>query len=149
MTSNHLQVVRYYEEQAKGHRIPVVGASDAHGCETGELFGWYYTLALAPSPDLTDLIASIKGLRSVAVEALPGQAPRAYGPLRVVKYAQFLLREVLPEHDRLCRAEGDAMLDYLAGEPDARSRLAALQGQIAAYFSRMWSGEGEIPTHDP
>jgi predicted metal-dependent phosphoesterase TrpH len=142
ITSNHLQVVRYYEEQAKGHRIPIVGASDAHGCETGELFGWYYTLVLSPSTDLDDLIAAIKGLKSVAVESLPGQAPRAYGPLRLVKYAQFLLREVLPEHDRLCRAEGDAMLDYLTGEPDAVARLAALQGRVNAYFARTWEQSG-------
>jgi hypothetical protein len=138
VTSNHLQVVRYYEEQAKGHRIPVVGASDAHGCETGELFGWYYTLVLAPTSDLEDLIGGIKGFKSVAVEALPGQAPRAYGPLRLVKYAQFLLRDVLPEHDRLCRAEGDAMLAYLAGEPEALSQLAALQGRVAAYLAHAW-----------
>ncbi len=152
-TSNHLQVIRYYEEQAKGHRIPVVGASDAHGCETGELFGWYYTLAFAPSPDLADLIAGIKGLKSVAVEALPGLPPRAYGPLRLVKYAQFLLREVLPEHDRLCQAEGDAMLAYLADEPDARSQLAALQGQVAAYFDHTWNPSsprrGESEGGDP
>ena len=137
-TSNHLQVVRYYQEQASGHRIPIVGASDAHGCETGELFGWYYTLVFSPSPDLEDLIDNIKGLKAVAVEALPGQAPRAYGPLRLVKYAQFLLREVLPEHDRLCRAEGDAMLAYLTDEPNARARMTTLQGRVAAYFDRIW-----------
>jgi hypothetical protein len=134
--SNTLQVARYHEERARGRRIPIVGVSDAHGCERGELFGWYYTLAFSPSADLPDLIASIKGLYSVAVEALPGQPGRAYGPLRLVKYAQFLLRELLPAHDALCRQEGALMLRHLAGEREADDALAQLGGQVGAWWSR-------------
>ncbi len=57
---NHLQVARYHEARARGKRIPIVGVSDAHGCERGELFGWYYTLVFSPSLELSDLIQSIK-----------------------------------------------------------------------------------------
>jgi len=130
--SNMLQVARYHDERLAGGPVPIVGVSDAHGCERGKLFGWYYTLVFAPSPDLGDVIDAVKACRSVAVEALPGQTPRAHGPARLVKYAQFLLREVFPRHDALCQAEGRAMHAHLSGEAWAADRLAELSGQTAA-----------------
>lgn len=136
--ANVLQVARYAEERACGREIPIVGASDSHGCERGEFFGWYYTIVLSPSPELPDLIASIKGLRSVAVEALPGQMPRAYGPFRLVRYAQFLLREILPLHDELVAQEGRWMRAYLVGEASAVS--APGQGRAAALYDHLWAG---------
>jgi len=135
--SNMLQVARYHEERAKGKQIPIVGVTDGHGCESGELFGWYYTIVFAPSPDLADLIAGIKGLDSVAVEALPGTTPRAHGPFRLVKYAQFLLREVLPLHDAICHEEGRQMLAYAAGDPTAQERLKLLQGGVDRLYKKL------------
>ena len=137
--SNMLQVARYHEERAHGKVIPIVGVSDAHGCETGELFGWYYTLVFAPSTDLPDLIENVKALYSVAIEALPGQTPRAHGPFRLVKYAQFLLREVLPLHDALCVEEGRLMLVHLAGDANAIDLLRAYQGRTAALYDHLWA----------
>lgn len=121
--SNHLQVARYQEERARGKRIPIVGVSDSHGCETGSLFGWYYTIAFAPGDELGELIQNIKDCYSVAVEALPGEAPRAFGPFRLVRYAQYLLRELFPQHDRLCFAEGQHMLAYAAGEKQVSATI--------------------------
>ncbi len=136
--SNMLQVARYHDERARGNNIPIVGVSDAHGCETGELFGWYYTLVFAPSLDLPDLIQNVKALYSVAVEALPGQTPRAHGPFRLAKYAQFLLREVLPLHDALCVEEGRLMLAHIAGDTHARDLLRVYQGRTAALYDHLW-----------
>ena len=138
--ANMLQVARYAEERARGREIPIVGASDSHGCERGEFFGWYYTIVLAPSPELPDLTAGIKGLRSVAVEALPGQMPRAHGPFRLVRYAQFLLREILPLHDALVAQEGRLMREYLAGKAEAVPALAACQGHAAGLYAHLWAG---------
>ncbi|MGI6083787.1 MAG: PHP domain-containing protein [Limnochordia bacterium] len=137
--SNILQVSRYHEERARGREIPIVGASDAHGCERGELFGWYYTIVFSPSTDLPDLIANIKGLYSVAVEALPESSSRAHGPFRLVKYAQFLLREVLPKHDELCADEGRLMLAYLADDQEAAERLLACKGRVKDYYKQIWA----------
>ncbi|MBN1877643.1 MAG: PHP domain-containing protein [Anaerolineae bacterium] len=137
--SNMLQVARYHEERARGKIIPIVGVSDAHGCETGELFGWYYTIVFAPSPNLPDLIESVKTLNAVAVEALPDQTPRAHGPFRLVRYAQFLLREVFPHHDALCEEEGKLMLIYSAGDETAAANLRACQGQTTALYSQIWA----------
>ncbi len=137
--SNTLQVARYHEERARGKRIPIVGSSDAHGCERGELFGWYYTIVFAPTLALADLSESVKGLYSVAVEALPGETARAYGPFRLVKYALFLMREVMPQHDELCAEEGRLMLAHLAGDPSAATGLSALQGRTGALLDRYWA----------
>ena len=132
--SNMLQVLRYQEETAKGKRIPIVGVSDAHGCDRGDLFGWYYTIVFAKSLDLSDLITSIKELNSVAVEDLPGCTARAHGPMRLAKYAQFLLREVFPDHDSRCKDEGKAMVRFLAGDESSRKTLSELKGRVSEYY---------------
>jgi hypothetical protein len=134
--SNALQAARYHEETLRGKRIPVVGVSDAHGCEWEELFGWYFTIVFAASAALRDLMGAIKDLWSVAVEALPGAPVRVHGPMRLVKYAHFLLREFFPGHDALCREEGEAMFAYLAGDAGARDTLASLQGQTLEQHRR-------------
>jgi hypothetical protein len=135
--SNLIQVARYHDERAKGKQVPVVGVSDAHGCER-DLFGWYYTIDFSPSLDLPDLVRSIKDLYSVAIEALPGQEPRAHGPFRLVRYAQFLLREIFPLHDALCHEEGRLMLAHITGEPQAAQQLSVLQGRTAALYDRLF-----------
>ena len=137
--SNMLQVARYHEERARGKRIPIVGVSDAHGCETGELFGWYYTVVFAPSTDLPDLVQSVKDLYSVAIEALPGQTPRAHGPFRLAKVTQYLLREIFPLHDALCAEEGRLMLAHVAGDPQAVDILRAYRGRTAALYDHLWA----------
>ncbi len=134
--SNHLQVARYHEERARGKRIPLVGVSDAHGCNRDDLFGWYYSIVFSPTPTLPALVGSVKELYSVAVEALPGTDPRAHGPFRLVSYAQFLMREIFPQHDALCYEEGSQMLAFLAGDPHAAARLVQLQGRCAAFYER-------------
>lgn len=136
--SNMLQVARYHDERAKGKKLPIVGVCDGHGCETGELFGWYYTVVFAPSLELDDLIRSIKNLYSVAIEALPQGPARAHGPFRLAKYAQFLLREVFPLHDALCQEEGRLMLAYAAGDPAACNLLKALQGRARRLYDHLW-----------
>jgi len=138
--SNTLQVARYQEERMGGKQIPIVGASDAHGCERGELFGWYYTIVFSHSPSLADIIASVKGLFSVAVESIPGQPARVYGPFRLVKYALFLTREVLPLHDELCCREGDLMMSHLQGQSDAKDALRRVSGNVSSLFTRLWDG---------
>jgi hypothetical protein len=134
--SNALQVARYHEERVRGKRIPVVGVSDAHGCERGELFGWYFTVVFAFSPALGDLIGAIRDLWSVGVEALPGAPVHVHGPMRLAAYAHFLLREYFPGHDELCREEGEAMRAFLEGDGAAPARLAALQGRASDRHGR-------------
>lgn len=142
--SNTLQVARYHQERVQGRQIPIVGVSDAHGCERNHVFGWYYTIVFSPSPELSDIVASVKGLYSVAVEALPNETVRAYGPFRLVKYALFLLREVLPQHDELCVEEGRLMLAHLAGDRTAAEQLKKLKGRTAALLHHYWGGSRRL-----
>ncbi len=132
------QVARYHEERAKGRDVPIVGISDAHGCETGKLFGWYYTIIFAVGCEFDDIVGAIRGLRSVAVEALPlpDATPRAHGPYRLTCYAQFLMREFFPGHDGLCRKEGELMQAHARGDKHAAPELALLRGQTAAYMAK-------------
>ncbi len=137
--SNTLQVARYHEERAHGRNMPVVGVSDAHGCEEGKLFGWYYTIVYSASLDLPDIIQSIKEGYSVAIEALPGETARAYGPFRLVKFSLYCLRELLPQHDELCQEEGRLMLAHLAGDPASAEMLGRLSGRTAALWASLWA----------
>jgi predicted metal-dependent phosphoesterase TrpH len=141
MESNNLQLVRYIEERAAGNDFPVVGVSDAHGCDCGELFGWYYTVVLAESPQLPDLIAAIKSFNAVAVDAVSG-GPRVavYGHLRIVKYVNFLLREYFPLHDQICAREGKLMIDYLAGNPDSAAKISRCSKEISQLMQNFWHG---------
>jgi len=137
--SNVLQVARYHELRTQGKRIPIVGASDSHGCENGQLFGWYYTIVFSPTLDLPDLITSIKDCYSVAVEALPHEMVRAFGPFRFVSFAMFLLREIFPAHDELCLEEGRLMLAHTAGDPQAAPALQPLQGRTVWLYDHFWA----------
>lgn len=137
--SNNLQEARYQEERAKGRKIPIVGVSDSHGCENSDLFGWYYTIVFSKSLDQKNIIGSIKDLYSVAVEAIPGEGVRAYGPMRLVKYALFLIREIMPEHDELCCEEGHAMSEYISGRKRASEKLADASGQTAELLDKLWA----------
>ena len=129
---------RYQEERVKGKAIPIVGASDAHGTDTGRLFGWYWTLVLSPELTQKAILASIKELYSVAVETLPGERAFMYGPFRLSKVAYFLWREVLPLKNRLCEEEGRLMQALVAGH-DVRDRLGALHGRVGRLYDRLWA----------
>mgnify|MGYP001810430457 FL=1 len=137
--SNTLQVARYHEERAKGRTIPIVGVSDAHGCAESPLFGWYYTIAWSEAQTRESISDSIRAGWSVAVEAMEGEVPRAYGPFRLVKLALFLIRDVFPLHDDLCGTEADAMFAHLRGETDAAEMLAKRSGRVAALYQALWA----------
>ncbi len=137
--SNTLQAARYHEERTRGGPLPVVGVSDGHGGRSGELFGWYYTVVFAPACELADLIDGVKGLWSVAVEALPGESPRPHGPFRLVKYALFLAREIFPAHDAICEEEGLLMLEHARRDPSAADALLRFSGRVARLYDRLWA----------
>lgn len=139
MEANALAVSRWQEERSRGLSTAVVGVSDAHGCNSADLFGWYYTLVFAPSPQFPDIRQGILGEKCVAVEAVPGEFPRVYGPFRLVKFAYYCLREILPLHDALCAGEGILMKEFLAGRNNASTRLADSRGQVNALYHELWA----------
>ena len=133
---NLLSVSRWQQEKSKGKKIPVAGVSDSHDCDVS-LTGWYYTIVFAEELSFDSLAAAIRDDRSVAVHCPPGNFPLIAGPFRLTRFAYFLLREVYPAHDELCRAEGEVILRALAGEePDARGELARRHGATEAFLAR-------------
>ncbi|NLJ86724.1 MAG: hypothetical protein GX322_09830 [Firmicutes bacterium] len=139
---NNVQVTYYNDQRARGKQIPIVGVSDSHGCHQRDQFGHFgdvYTLVYSPSLELQDIISSITALYSVAMEIMPGEEPRVYGPFRLVKFARFLLREYMPYHDPLCYAEGNHMLAFSAGDREAAHRLAACKGQVDKLNKKLWA----------
>jgi hypothetical protein len=139
--ANTLQAARYHEERMRDPSLAIVGASDAHGCFTGKLFGWYYTIVFAASSRLPDICEAVRQCRAVAVAALPGQPPQVVGPFRLAKLALFLMREYMPGHDRLCSDEAVIMQRHLDGEEDSISGLTHVQGKIEAYHQQLWLGK--------
>lgn len=135
--SNTIQIARYYEERAKGKVVPIVGVSDAHGC-FNNLFGWFYTIVFSKSNQRDDVIQAIKALQSVAVEAIPEEAPRPVGPFDLVLYSLFLIREVFPLHDALCAQEGEWMLKHIEGDPQAAIELEKHQGKVEQFWKRIF-----------
>ena len=135
--SNTIQIARYQEERAKGKSVPIVGVSDAHGC-FNELFGWFYTIVFSKSNRRDDVITAIKELNSVAVEAIPDEAPRPVGPFDLVLYSLFLIREVFPLHDAVCAEEGDWMLKHIEGDQQASIELNQRQGNIDRFWKKMF-----------
>ena len=134
--SNMLSIARWQQEQARGKTIPVAGVSDAHGCSRG-LAGWYYTVIFAEELSFDSLAAAIRDNRSVAVHWIPDTYPLVVGPFRLVKFVHFLLREFYPDHDELCRIEGEIMLRALAGEEkDPVAKIAERKGSVRRFMDQ-------------
>ena len=110
--------------------------SDSHDCDSS-LTGWYYTIVFAEELSFDALATAIRDDRSVAVHCPPGNFPLVVGPFRLTRFAYFLLRELYPAHDELCRIEGEIMLRALAGEePEACEELACRRGEAEAFLAR-------------
>ena len=140
--SNAIQIAKYHDRRAKGDKIPIVGVSDSHGCDTGELMNWYSTIVFAKSPKIADVRAAVLDRKSVAVETVAGEAPRVYGEFRYVKFGYFVLREIFPIHDLMCAAEGVLMYEYsITKDESVKTALEKLSGRTAAYLEERWGNE--------
>lgn len=134
--SNNLQTSYYYEAREKGYQYPAVGSSDAHSTVDAMWFTWMSTIAFAPENTAEAIVDAIRVGYCVAVERYPGEAPRAYGPFRLVKFARFLLSEYFPLHDDLCFEEGRLMRALYLGDEKAQESLTAFRGRTRALLDR-------------
>ena len=116
--------------RAEGLRLPVVGSSDVHNVEKAWSFPNLFTVCFAKSNTPDDIIDAVKQGLSVAVEASGYEYDRqyrAYGSLRLVSYAQYLLTHFFPLQQRICQGEGVAMRAYAMNDADA----ALIESQVA------------------
>ena len=132
------------ELRADGLEISVVGSSDVHKIENSIYFPFCFTLVFANEQTEEGVLEAIKAGRSVAVEANGtdeyARQFRAYGSLRLVSYAQFLLTHFFPKYERYCESVGISMRSYAMG--DAPGELIELNAALAErfrlrYFGRM------------
>jgi len=135
---NFLMASRYNEELMKNRMMPLVGSSDSHDCDAEGGQGWSSTIVFAPGPDFPSLRQSLLDRYSVAIEWLPGEKPRFFGPFRLVKYVVYLWSEVLPQHNELCFEEGNLMLRYTSGEKGVKEELERCSGRVAALYRKYW-----------
>lgn len=132
---NNLQTALYSELRAEGTEVPVVGSTDSHSVlDARTHFKNASTIAFVQNGDVLGAVAS--GY-SVAAEHLPGESTRVYGPFRLVKYAQFLLQNYFPVHNRLCQAAGTAILGLVCGE-NINALAEAQEARVAAFEQKFF-----------
>lgn len=141
--SNNCQIARYYGEIAKGSRFPVAGVSDSHGTDCDQLAFRNFTVVLAESDELADLISAMKAGQCAAVEIMGGKIPHVVGEFRLVKYISFLIQDYFPAQTRLCSVEGALMLEMIAGNENARTALNALGNRVETYRNRSFGGAAQ------
>ena len=114
----------------------MAGVSDSHNCD-GELAGWYYTIVFAKELGFESIAEAIRTNNCVAVHDIPGTYPLVVGPFRLTRLAYFLLREFYPEHNELCRIEGEIMRRAIAGEePDVHGDMADRHGAVGRFMAK-------------
>ncbi len=135
---NGFQTVLYYQETAKGCKIPIVGSSDSHGTINNVNFDIAKTIVFSAKNDRKSIIDAVKDRLSVAVDCISAEY-RLVGDLRLVRYADFLMNCYFPLHDELCYEEGRLMKDYVSGTPDEREEAARLLKALRGRTDRMRS----------
>jgi hypothetical protein len=142
LDSNELQLAKYGDIRAQGYKLPIVGVSDSHGCDTNDLMNWFGTIVFAKSPALDDIRQAITEQKSVAFETVKDETPRIHGEFRYVAYAYYLLREVFPIHDMYCSAEGALMYRLSIGDKTAVPALDAVKGTCGRYLDEIFGKTG-------
>ncbi len=141
---NNRSVALWSELRAEeGLKISVVGSSDVHGMEKSAYFPHQFTVCFAEENENDAIIDAVKKGFSVAVEATGDEYERqyrCYGSLRLVSYAQFLLKYYYPMMQRIVQGIGSAMRAYAMN--DAEADMVSLQADYAEkiadrYFGRI------------
>ncbi|MBE6601565.1 MAG: hypothetical protein E7637_03560 [Ruminococcaceae bacterium] len=141
-------VAMWNDLRANGLQIPVVGSSDVHTVAKSGNFPHLFTVCFAKSNTPDDIIDAVKNGLSVAVEATGTEYDRqyrAYGSLRLVSYAQYLLTYFFPAQERICQGEGIAMRAYAMNDADA-SLVEAQVAQTKCFRDRFF---GKMPPRLP
>jgi len=137
------------ELKEEGVNIPVVGSSDVHVIENSVYFPFIFTILFAKDKSEKGILNAIKDGNCVAVEANGNdecsRQHRAYGKLRYVSYAQYLIEYFYPKYQRLCSAGGVFMRLYALN--DTPRELVELCTNEAEKFKDRFFGKK--PAHTP
>ncbi len=146
---NNRNVALWSELRAQGLNIPVVGSSDVHGIERSEEFPHMFTICFAEDLSNEGILNAVKNGLTVAVEENGYEYDRqfrAYGPLRLVSYAHFLLSRFFLQQERLCQGEGVAMRNYSMDLCDGS--VIEKQAEVSENFALRFFGKAPaaLPT---
>lgn len=139
---NAIQLALYHD-LFKQYKIPLVSGTDAHGVINHTHFGTFFTVVYSEDCQFLSLADNIKKLNSVVVLPIKDSSPFVFGPLRLVKYTLYLLREILPHHDELCKEEGILMDSALHGSKKAKDALSILKGQTTEFYDKIYGTNDE------
>ncbi len=137
-TQNGFQTAIYYDEYREGRVHPIVGSTDSHNSTENNRNGRICsTIVFAHKNECEDIKASILDRYSVAVDTISAEY-RLVGEFRLQKYANFLMENWYPLHDRLCAADGEIMREYFFGDADA-AEVAAMHRKADRMFARYFA----------
>lgn len=137
MDINAIQLALYHDLY-KQYKIPLVSGTDAHGVIRHGFFGTFCTVVYSEDCSFDSLVKNIHGMNSAVVMPSKEGSPFVYGPLRLVKYTMYLLREIFPLHDELCKEEGILMDSALRGSKKAIAALSSVKGQTKDLYDKMY-----------
>ena len=132
-----LSVAKCYQESLKGRKLIPICTSEAHRFE--RRFGDYYTIVFASELDKEHLFEALFDSRCIAVGHHPGDYGRLTGYLDLVEFADFLIREFFPIHDRICVLESELLRRIIDGEDDHNPMLGILKTQLVSLYAKYWA----------
>ena len=141
--ANQRQAALWHEMCCEGVRIPIVSSSDVHGIQGSPSFPFNYTLCFVRERSVSGVKDAIREGLSTAVFASGTEtAPRyeCLGSLRLVSYAQFLLRTYFHELARIAKGEGVLMRAYAMGE-DCKRGIEEMARTARTYRARFFGDE--------
>lgn len=123
---NNLEELLWHELKTEGHRIPILGASDAHlpyVLSSYDFFNQQFSIVFANSYE--DIPSAILEYRAVAVDRRDDKYFRCIGDYRYAKYARFLMREYYPAYAALTATHSEALLKRdMAAISDAEKNIS-------------------------
>ena len=84
--------------------LPIIGITDSHSYTTDPISGKHFTIVFAKSKSKEHVLEALSDGFTVAVELVNGK-PLCYGEHRLVKFAEFLLKNYFPTRDLVARKE--------------------------------------------
>lgn len=133
-----LTVDRVLDKAREGKNFRFVGVSDSHDTANPN-FGKTYTVAFAKDLSVNAVADAVKTGNSVTVYAADVKNPLVLGPWRQARYAYFLLDNYYPEHDEICRKQGELLLNAANGKPYDSAAMEALNRELEALNARTWA----------
>ena len=139
LTANYLQAAYYHDKLPAD--FPIIGITDTHCTleESDTIFGKNFTLIFADEKTENGIIDAIRRNRSVCVDGVSDNVILR-GPVRLCKYAKFLINHFYPLHDELLMKEGISVERILECRTNDLGDLRRNASDTRQMTSLYWKG---------